>query len=188
VRKQLGPYLEQKILAATPLELVTISYQCASQAVRDARAALAEGSIAERSSCITLAHGIIAELYRSLDRSVGDGSLPNELGRLYDYMMRQLLVANSTQTDAPLAEVLDLLTSLAEAWVRISSDPAAAQAAPHAQPLKAVPSPAGNTVRRNDPPAAQVYDPPAARPVSTPSRLWGIPDVEPEESHYSVSF
>jgi flagellar protein FliS len=161
VRKQLGPYLEQKILSASPLELVTISYQCAAQAVRDARACLAEGNKRERAGCISLAHNIIAELYTSLDRKADGGKISGELGRLYDYMMRKLLEANTDQADAPLAEVLDLVTSLSEAWVKIANDPPAAQSAPRAE----------------------------TKAFAAPVQSWEIPaEPEPEPTRFSFSF
>jgi len=185
VRKQLGPYLEQKILAATPLELVTISYQCATQAVRDARVCLAEGNIKDRSGCITLAHGIVAELFRTLDRKAGDGSIPNELGRLYEYMMRRLLEANSQQTDAPLAEVLNLLSSLAEAWVEVSKDaiPAAAVSAPAPRGYNTP-----NNTYNNSYGSVPDSGPEAARPAPMPSHSWGMPVAEPDHGRYSLSF
>ncbi len=122
MRKRLGSYLEQQILSASPLEIVHLSYQCAIQAVRDARLFLAEKNIPERARCISLAHAILAELYRSLDFTAGDGKLSLELGRLYDYMMRLLLDANARQKDEPLAEALRLLCSLGEAWEQTSKD------------------------------------------------------------------
>lgn len=120
MRKRLGPYLEQTISSASPLELIQIYYQSAIQAVRDARRFLAERDIRERVRCISLAHAILAELHRSLDRKAAGGKIADELARLYDYMMRRLLDANFRQVDEPLAEVLGLLTSLAEAWTEIA--------------------------------------------------------------------
>ena len=106
-------YLEQQILSASPLELIRLSYNAAMQAVREARRHLAEKRIKERSRSISRAHSVLAHLYSSLDFKAGDGSLPRQLGLLYDYMMRCLLEANAQQTDKPLEEVLNLLTPLA---------------------------------------------------------------------------
>ncbi len=133
MRKRLGPYLEQTIASASPLELIQIYYQSAIQAVRDARRFLAERDIRERVRCISLAHAILAELHRSLDRNAADGKIAAELARLYDYMMRRLLDANFRQADEPLTEVLGLLTSLAEAWTEIARREKPAQSAAPAQ-------------------------------------------------------
>ena len=129
MRNQISPYLEQTIASASPLELIRLYYQTAIQAVRDARAFLAQKNIKERVRCISLAHGVLAELFRSLDKKTGDGKLAGDLARLYAYMMRRLLDANFRQADEPLAEVLNLLLPLAEAWTAIASQEASAQAA-----------------------------------------------------------
>ncbi len=111
-------YLESRILAASPLELVRLLYQACMAEVREARRHLAEGDIAARCRCVSQAHRILTELAVSLDHERG-GELSMRLARLYDYMQRRLLDANFRQTDAPLSEVLGLLSTLAEAWSEI---------------------------------------------------------------------
>jgi len=108
-------YLESTILTAQPTELIRILYNAAIGAVRDARGYLAEANIAARSKAITKAAEIIAELNSSLDFEAG-GELSLNLLKLYDYMQRRLLEANIQQSDQALAETLQLLHTLAEAW------------------------------------------------------------------------
>ena len=108
-------YLESRVLSASPTELIVILYESASAAVHDARRHLAAKAIAERSHSITKACGILAELISSLDRERG-GEIAQRLGDLYGYMYNRLVEANLQQADAPLAEVLDLLATLTEAW------------------------------------------------------------------------
>ncbi len=129
MRNRISPYLEQTIASASPLELIRLYYQTAIQAVRDARVFLAQRNIKERVRCLNLAHGVLAELHRSLDMKAGDGKMAAELARLYAYMMRRLLDANFRQADEPLAETLNLLLSLAEAWNSIAAQEASSQAA-----------------------------------------------------------
>jgi flagellar protein FliS len=136
-------YLESRILAADPLELVRLLYQACTGAVREARRHLAEGEIAARCRCISKAHEILTELALSLDRERG-GDLSRRLAQLYDYMQRQLLAANFQQSDAPLAEVLGLLSTLSEAWDGIGrpAEPVEQAANPWSQPPPSEPSPA----------------------------------------------
>lgn len=108
-------YLESRITGAAPLELVRLLYQAASDAVRDARRHLAAGEIAARSRAVTKAFSLVAELAASLDRERG-GAIAERLAQLYDYIERRLMEANFAQADQPLAEVLGLLATLAEAW------------------------------------------------------------------------
>ncbi len=108
-------YLESRVLSADPLELVRLLYEAEIDAVREARRHLAAGEIAARSRSITKAFGILQELVAALDHERG-GEISKRLAQLYDYMQRRLLEANFRQTDEPLAEVLGLLATLAEAW------------------------------------------------------------------------
>ena len=111
-------YLESRVLAADPVELVSLLYQACTQAVREARSYLAAGQIAERSREINKACAIVIELATSLDHERG-GEISQRLALLYDYMERRLLQANMQQSDAPLADVLGLLTTLSEAWAGV---------------------------------------------------------------------
>ena len=111
-------YLEGRILAADPLELVHLLYRACTLSVREARQSLAAGDIAARCRSISKAHRILTELAASLDHERG-GDFSRRLARLYDYMQRRLLEGNFQQQDGPLSEVLQLLSTLAEAWDEI---------------------------------------------------------------------
>jgi flagellar protein FliS len=111
-------YLESRVLTADPIELVNLLYQACTQAVREARHHLAEGRIAERSREINKACEIVIELAAALDHERG-GEISQRLALLYDYMQQRLLEANMQQSDAPLADVLGLLSTLSEAWAGV---------------------------------------------------------------------
>lgn len=134
-------YLESRVLSADPLELVRLLYQAAMEAVRDARRFLAAGQIAERSRSISRASGILLELSAALDPARG-GEISSRLAALYDYMLRQLLEANLQQSDAPLADVLGLLSTLSEAWEGTAkpAEPAPAAENPWSVPQEAEPA------------------------------------------------
>jgi flagellar protein FliS len=129
-------YLESRILSADPIELVNLLYQACTGAVREARHHLANGEIAGRSRSITKASEILIELTTSLDHQRG-GEISQRLGQLYDYMLHRLTEANFQQSDAPLTEVLGLLSTLSEAWegLKPKERPAAMAASPWAQAL-----------------------------------------------------
>jgi len=126
-----NPYsdsLEVRVLSATPLELVTMLYDGAVDAVRSARAHLAAGNIHGRSRSITKAVNILIELSRSLNREAG-GELSERLAGLYHFMRKSLLDANFRQTDDGLAITEKLLVSLREAWSAVSAQPTVAGSA-----------------------------------------------------------
>ena len=56
------PYLESRVLAADPVELIHILYEHALVQVRSARAALRDGNIAGRSQAISKALAALGEL------------------------------------------------------------------------------------------------------------------------------
>jgi flagellar protein FliS len=129
-------YLESRILAADPLELVRMLYQAASEAVREARHQLASGAIAERGRSITKAGEILSELTGSLDYSRG-GELSARLAELYTYMNGRLTEAHVRQSDGPLAEVLGLLATMSEAWDGVKAQTAPEAAIPVESPWAA---------------------------------------------------
>jgi flagellar protein FliS len=112
-------YFEQKILNAEPIELVKLLYQRAIDSVREARRHLASDEAQPRCRAINQAYAAVAELHSSLD----PGAAPEmgaTLEQLYLYIERRLLQALMTKSDAPLEEVLGLLTTLGEAWFELA--------------------------------------------------------------------
>ena len=125
----MNPYFEQMIVSASPVELVRILYQRALSSVRDAREHLSNGRIQARAAAIGNAYAVVTELMNSLRRDEAP-ELADRLTGLYLYIQQRLLEANLKQTDKPLAEVLGLLTTLADAWIAVPEYGEAAPAAP----------------------------------------------------------
>ncbi len=132
-------YLENRVLSASPLDLVRILYQAALSAVRDARRSVSTGDIASRARSISKACAILMELTNSLDAKRG-GEIARRLTALYEYMHSRLLDANMRQDEEPLAEVLGLMATLAEAWDGIGQQ--AQPSTPAATPWSHAPTPA----------------------------------------------
>jgi flagellar protein FliS len=108
-------YLEAEVMNADPVKLVRLLYRGAIDAVVLARRHLASGAIRDRSKSIIKAWEILQELTQSLDHGRG-GELSQNLANLYTYMQTRLMEANSLQSERPLQEVQDLLTTLLEGW------------------------------------------------------------------------
>jgi flagellar protein FliS len=123
-------YQEEEIISADPIALVRLLYRGAIEAVETARQRLAARDIRGRSDAISKAVEILGELMASLNHE-GAPDVSRRLAELYDYMQRRLLTAHFEQADAPLAEVRNLLQSLAEAWNRM---PASESCAPAPSP------------------------------------------------------
>ena len=119
--------LEARVLSATPIELVQMLYDGAIDAIQCARRHLAEGRIKDRSSSISKAIAILAELRGSLNHEKG-GELSATLGGLYSYIQRVLLDANFHQKEDGLAESERLLKTVREGWAQIGGQPGASMA------------------------------------------------------------
>jgi flagellar protein FliS len=121
----INKYEENRILSASPVELVRILYNAAVRAVHNARESLRAGDIFSRSREISKAQVILLELATSVDPSKGK-EVAERLLALYDYMQARLMEANAEQKDGPLAEVDHLLGTLQEGWSQCEAEAAPA--------------------------------------------------------------
>lgn len=108
--------VETQVLSASPERLVSLLYMGARAAIGQARIHLQEGRLMERGTAITKAIKIVDEgLKMGLNMEAG-GDIAANLSRLYDYIVRTLLMAN-LKADVEQLDIADrLLADLAEAW------------------------------------------------------------------------
>ncbi len=171
-------YLESRVLSADPIELIRLLYQSASRGVENARRHLANGDIAARARSISHASSVLIELAASLDHERG-GKISANLAQLYDYMLRRLTEANLRQTDAPLAEVLGLLTTLSEAWDGLKAQ---GVTAPETRPDPVPPSASRPAAAETKPPQQSDSDSPA-----TYGNSWAQPSSPPPSYQEAAS-
>jgi flagellar secretion chaperone FliS len=114
---------------ADPHRLVQMLMDAAAERMTTARACLERGETARKAkllhSCVTL----VAELRGSLNMAEG-GELAQNLSNLYEYMARQLLLANAQNDAAKITEALGLLNEVRGAWIAIGPEVRKAQQAP----------------------------------------------------------
>ena len=118
-------YLENRVLSASPVELVRLMYRGSLDATNAARQHFATGDIAERTRALNRANGLVTELVTSLQPPTGAAGqkMEQNLRRLYDYVLHQLAQAAITQTPGPLNQADAILRSLLEAWEKIEPTP-----------------------------------------------------------------
>jgi len=112
-------YFKDEVLSASPVKLVELLCRGALEAIVSAKRYLRLGDIGARSRAITKAMAIITHLSLSLDYEQG-GELSRNLARLYGYIERLLIQANSQQCEPPLAEAEQLVATLLEAWTTLA--------------------------------------------------------------------
>lgn len=96
-------------------KLILIAYDVAIKHCKFALDKFDENSmIEERTKHLFKVQDAISELMSSLKMDVGE--ISKNLYQLYDYMIRQLISANTHQEPASVKEVLGYLTDLRSAW------------------------------------------------------------------------
>jgi flagellar secretion chaperone FliS len=122
---------------ADPHAMVLMLMDAAAERIATARGCIERGETARQAKLLHSCVNILAELSGSLNMVEG-GNLAKNLGDLYDYMIRTLLLANTQSDGAGIANVSRLMEEIRSAWVAIG--PQVRNAA-----LASVPAPA-NTV------------------------------------------
>ena len=111
-------YRRTSVQSSSPLELVMMLYDGAIRFVIEAREAIARNDVRARTTAVSRALAIVAELQNTLNLKEG-GDIGRELDRLYTYMSGRLLEVTSKGDDDAAKEVHKLLTTLREGWSQI---------------------------------------------------------------------
>lgn len=97
-------------------QLVNLLLDGVLNAIATARGALARGDVLTKCNSINKAVRILEEgLMTALDREAG-GELAQNLGAIYDYSLRRLVLANARNDDAMMQEVMRLIEPIAQGW------------------------------------------------------------------------
>lgn len=110
-------YIKQEVEGATKGKLVLLLYDGAIKFMRVSTKAIEEKNIQEAHNNIMKAQNIIYELMSTLNMEVGD--ISRNLMRLYDFMIWQLIEANKEKSVDKIKSVIDLMSSLREAWKEV---------------------------------------------------------------------
>ncbi len=108
-------YLRNKILNASPMELVLILYESAIAGCAKARELFGPGRRNETCAALIRAQNMVRELRNSLDMSRGD--IAQGLYRLYSYVIQRLVEANVQRKREHIDEAIRILTELKQTWI-----------------------------------------------------------------------
>lgn len=122
-------YVQSELADLSGVKLVELLYRGAIDAIDRARSSLVNQQPLERAQHINRAYEILAELLVSLDQEAG-GELARRLAALYIYTQNLLLKAHAEQSESPLIEARQLLSTLLEAWQEIGRQNLTAEANP----------------------------------------------------------
>jgi len=130
-------YLQTQITTTSQGELVVMLYDGAIKFLQRAKEKMEEQDFAEKGILISKALDVIQELDSSLNMEKG-GELSTNLHSLYVYAQGRLLQANLKMKPDYVEEVINMLSSLREAFASIANSPEAIQAqkeAPEQMPV-----------------------------------------------------
>ena len=118
-------YRKTSVQSSSPLELVVMLYDGAIRFVLEAREAIARNDVRARTTAVSRALAIVAELQNTLNVKDG-GEIARELDRLYAYVNTRLFDVTSKADDNAAQEVHNLLATLREGWSQIAAKGGAA--------------------------------------------------------------
>ncbi|ATG73190.1 flagellar biosynthesis protein FliS [Zobellella denitrificans] len=100
---------------ASPYKVVQMLLAGVLERLAKARAAAEQNDIARRGELVGSAISIISELQGALDRDAG-GDIAANLDNIYDYAVRELLLANAENDGNRIETVSRLIREIKEAW------------------------------------------------------------------------
>ena len=117
VYQQIG--LETDINNASPHGLIVMLYDGAIEAIRRSKTYLEIGDVEMKTKSVDKALRIITDgLNTSLDVNAG-GALAQQLLALYDYISKELILANVQNNPERMDSCIGLLDDLRSAWLEI---------------------------------------------------------------------
>ena len=106
------------VASASPHQLTSLLFGGALKQIAIAKGAMERDDTALKGESVSKAIAILGELEGALkDRETNE--LSGNLSRLYDYMIRTLIAANSKNNTAQLDEISQLVAEIKEAWDQI---------------------------------------------------------------------
>jgi flagellar protein FliS len=106
---------------ADPHAMVQMLMDAATERMAIARGCIERGERTRQASLLHSCVMIVGELRGSLNTAEG-GPLAQNLSDLYDYMIRQLLLANAKSDASCVMEVSRLLEEVRSAWIAIGPE------------------------------------------------------------------
>ncbi|MDR0453329.1 MAG: flagellar export chaperone FliS [Deferribacteraceae bacterium] len=120
VEKVYGNYLKQEVEGASQGKLIVMMYDAAIRFMRSAVKAIEEKKVEDAHNNIIRAENIIYELMSTLNTDEG-GELAQNLLNLYDFMIWELVDANTNKNAAKIENVIKVIMPIRSAWKEIAA-------------------------------------------------------------------
>jgi flagellar secretion chaperone FliS len=120
VAQYIQQYQQTQVLTSSRVQLVVLLYDAAIQSIELTRRAIETNNLPDKARFIGRAISIVGELDSVLDYEQG-GDIAKSLHRLYDYILSELIEANTRHMSRKLDGPVRCLTTLREAWKEIAA-------------------------------------------------------------------
>ena len=108
-------YRQNSVMGMSRQELVPLMYEHLLVGLKRASKQIREKDYEGKATSVEKASGILYELLASLDFDEG-GEVASRLASLYTYFLKELTEASRTLDPARLDPLIEMITSLHEAW------------------------------------------------------------------------
>ncbi len=115
-------YKKSQVETANQLSLIIMLYDRAILLLGKAREEISENKHEEKHDSLTKACNIVFELVQSLDQDKG-GEIATSLSRLYGFVVREILDADTNLNIKALDTAKTILSELRTSWKDIKDDP-----------------------------------------------------------------
>ena len=110
-------YLRQRILTASPIELVIMLYDGLRKEIKLGERSIGKNDPGGAHKHLIKAQTIVSELINSLDTSV---ELSEELFDIYEFLLIHLELANRQKDAAELSDLVEIVDNLKDGWKQIA--------------------------------------------------------------------
>ncbi|MCG7499159.1 flagellar export chaperone FliS [Vibrio sp. Of7-15] len=113
--------VDSQLSAASPHKVIQMLMAGAIERLIQGKAAMQQGSLAVKGERLGKALDIVISLRTCLSMDEG-GEIAKNLDALYDFMIRQIALANQSNTSEPLDDVVEMLREIKSAWDQIPTE------------------------------------------------------------------
>ncbi|MBH0181827.1 MAG: flagellar export chaperone FliS [Nitrospira sp.] len=111
-------YQQTQIMTSSSVQIVVLLYDAAIQSIELARVGIESNKLSDKGRFLGRAISIVGELNSVLDFEQG-GEIAVSLRRLYDYILTELIAANTQNSVGHLDGPLRCLKTLREGWQEV---------------------------------------------------------------------
>jgi flagellar protein FliS len=110
-------YLRQRILTASPIELIVMLYDGLRKEIKLAERSIGKVKPEDAHKHLIKAQSIVTELLNSLDTSI---ELSEELFDIYEFLLMHLELANRQKDATELNDLVEIVDNLKDAWMQVA--------------------------------------------------------------------